>query len=70
MFGRDWEFSLADIDVLVGIWHGEADRINPVMMARYLRDAIPTAEAFLYPDRGHVSIFVVHDREMFGWLTK
>ncbi|WP_416840427.1 alpha/beta fold hydrolase [Haloferax sp. DFSO52] len=68
--GRDWGFSLDAIDVPVGIWHGQADRINPVEMGVYLRDAIPTAEAYLYPDLGHLSIFVEHDAEMFEWLTQ
>lgn len=36
----------------------------------YLRDAIPTSEAFIYPELGHISIFVEHDEEMFDWRTQ
>lgn len=70
LFGRDWGFPLEAIDVPVGIWHGRADRINPVEMSTYLRDAIPTAEPYLYPDLGHLSVFTEHDTEMFEWLTQ
>ncbi|WP_435073891.1 alpha/beta fold hydrolase [Halorubrum sp. HHNYT27] len=68
--GRDWGFPLDSIDVPVGIWHGQADRINPVEMGAYLRDVIPNAESYIYPELGHLSIFVEHDAELFEWLTR
>ncbi|MCT9097798.1 alpha/beta fold hydrolase [Haloarchaeobius sp. HME9146] len=70
LFGQDWPFSLAAIDVPVGIWHGRGDRINPVEMGTHLLDAIPTAEGHFYPELGHLSIFVEHDAEMFEWLVR
>lgn len=70
LLGQDWGFALEAIDVPVGIWHGGGDQINPVEMGEYLRDAIPTSEAYIYPELGHLSIFVEHDEEMFDWLTQ
>lgn len=70
LFGRDWGFTLQDIDVPVGIWHGEADRVNPVEMARYLQHAIPTAEVHYSPDLGHVGTIVENEGAILKWLTQ
>lgn len=70
LFAGDWGFSLADIDVPVGVWHGRADRINPIEMGEYLIDTIPTAEPYVHPDLGHISVFVECDAAMFDWLTQ
>lgn len=70
LFARDWGFSLETIDVPVGIWHGRADQINPIEMGLSLWDAIPTAEAHLYPDQGHISVIVENENAMFDWLRQ
>ena len=70
LFGRDWGFSLADIDVPVGVWHGRADRLNPVEMGLSLWRAIPTAEGHFYPDLGHLGVIVETDDAMFEWLNR
>lgn len=70
MFGRDWGFSLRSIDVPVGIWHGDADKVNPVEMGRYLHHEIPTSEAHISPDLGHIGAIVENEDEIFDWLTQ
>ncbi|WP_049898366.1 alpha/beta fold hydrolase [Halococcus agarilyticus] len=61
VFAGDWGFDLGSIDVPVFLWYGRADRIVPLSMGLYYAERIPTAEAHVYPDQGHLSI--VDDNE-------
>jgi pimeloyl-ACP methyl ester carboxylesterase len=50
---RSWGFRLEDIRTKVYIWHGEADQSAPVVMGRYLANAIPNCQATYLADEGH-----------------
>lgn len=68
IYGRPWGVDLAGIDVPVCLWHGKADTVVPVEMGLYLTEAIPTAEAHIYPDLGHLSAIDATKDDMFAWL--
>jgi pimeloyl-ACP methyl ester carboxylesterase len=53
LFGRAWGFRLADVQVPVVLWHGEADAQVPVAIARRLAREIPTCRARFLADAGH-----------------
>jgi pimeloyl-ACP methyl ester carboxylesterase len=49
-----WGFSLADIDLPVFVWWGEADRLVDRAHTEYLAAAIPGASLLTYPGEGHL----------------
>jgi len=59
LLARPWTFRPEEIRVAVRLWHGDADRIVPVEMGRYLAAAIPNCQAEFIPGAGH---YVVFDR--------
>jgi pimeloyl-ACP methyl ester carboxylesterase len=61
VFASDWEFDLDTIDVPVSLWYGKSDQIVPLSMGLHYTERIPTAEAHVYPNQGHLSI--VYDNE-------
>jgi pimeloyl-ACP methyl ester carboxylesterase len=56
IYNAPWDFSLAEIQTPVYLWHGEADNIVPVDMGRYLAQRIPACQAHFCPDQGHYSL--------------
>ena len=51
---RTWGFSLRDIAVPVFLWHGEADTLVPITMARHLASEIPQCRAHFIAGAGHL----------------
>ena len=51
-----WGFDPATITAPVLLLHGEADRVVPSSHGRWLADRIPSAELWLRPGEGHVSV--------------
>lgn len=51
-----WGFDPADITVPVLVLHGEDDRVVPAAHGRWLASRIPSAELWLRPGEGHVSV--------------
>src|SRR5437763_1761243 len=41
LFGRPWGFALADVDVPVRWWHGDADSLVPLEHARHATSPLP-----------------------------
>jgi pimeloyl-ACP methyl ester carboxylesterase len=70
-FAAPWGFGLDRIAMPVLIVQGGADRVIPRAHAEHLLDAIPTAELWLRPRDGHVSILdaspVTMDWLRHGW---
>jgi pimeloyl-ACP methyl ester carboxylesterase len=60
-FVRDWGFEVADIAVPVAIWQGGQDRMVPFAHGEWLAAEIPTAEAHLFDDQGHLSLIAQID---------
>jgi pimeloyl-ACP methyl ester carboxylesterase len=57
LFGRDWGFALEEIDCPVVVWHGEADVVVPLSVARHIVSRIERARAVFLPREGHFSVF-------------
>jgi pimeloyl-ACP methyl ester carboxylesterase len=63
-------FRLQDIRLPILLWHGEADQNIPVVMARYMADAIPNCDARFYTDEGHLSLFKKYAQEILQSLME
>lgn len=61
IYGSRWGFDLADITVPTYLWYGKADTLVPPEMGLYLAKEIPTAEAHIYPDYGHLSVITENE---------
>lgn len=55
--GRPWGFRLRDVSTPVQVWHGEADRVVPPRVGRYLATALPAALPHFVADAGHLMHF-------------
>jgi pimeloyl-ACP methyl ester carboxylesterase len=54
LFGRHWGFSLADIEVPIHMWYGDADNIVPVAHGEHMARVIPRAVLRVRPEEGHL----------------
>jgi pimeloyl-ACP methyl ester carboxylesterase len=61
LFGRDWGFSVDDIEVPVHFWHGEADRTIPLAHCRELVARVPRADLRVLAGEGHYGVLSVVD---------
>ncbi|GEL98277.1 alpha/beta fold hydrolase [Cellulomonas terrae] len=62
-----WGFDPATITAPVLLLHGEADRVVPSSHAVWLADRIPSAELWLRPGDGHVSVLAAAT-DALDWL--
>jgi pimeloyl-ACP methyl ester carboxylesterase len=69
IYGSPWGFDLADVGVPVYLWYGKADALVPPEMGLYLTRKLPTAEAHVYPDLGHLSVFRRNETAILRALT-
>ncbi len=60
IYTSPWPFTLADLDLPVRIWHGEADTIVPSSIGRHYAAHVRGAQAQFVPEEGHVSIVRNH----------
>jgi pimeloyl-ACP methyl ester carboxylesterase len=68
-FVAPWEFDPERINSPVLLLHGGQDRIAPPSHARWLARHIRSAELWLRPDDGHVSVLSSGD-EALAWLVE
>ena len=61
LFGRDWGFRLADVNVPVRWWHGDADPLVPLAAAQAAVSRLPDAELILRPGESHLGGFAMAD---------
>ena len=61
LFGRDWGFRLADVNVPVRWWHGDADPLVPLAAAQAAVSRLPDAELILRPGESHLDGFAAAD---------
>lgn len=55
LFGRDWEFRLADVKAPVRWWHGSADPVVSLNDAERAVSRLPDADLILLPGAGHLA---------------
>ena len=68
-FVRDWGFGLSGISVPVAVCQGRQDRMVPYAHGEWLAAEIPTAEAHLFEDEGHVSLIAQIDKVLADLAT-
>lgn len=62
LFARHWGFSLRDIEVPIRFWHGDADRIVPLVHSVHQAALVRDSRLTVVPGGGHFAGFdVVHD---------
>jgi pimeloyl-ACP methyl ester carboxylesterase len=69
LFGRPWGFRLADVDVPVRWWHGDADSLVGLDHARHATDLLPDCELLVRPGESHLGGFGITG-EVFSWLAE
>jgi pimeloyl-ACP methyl ester carboxylesterase len=68
-YAAPWGFDPGQVRAPALFLHGGQDRVAPVSHGRWLADRIPTAELWLRPDDGHIS--VLHSAAAaLGWLRE
>jgi pimeloyl-ACP methyl ester carboxylesterase len=60
IYGERWPFDPSQIRVPTMIWHGEADGLVPISIARYYAAALPAARTHFIPHEGHISLAAFH----------
>jgi pimeloyl-ACP methyl ester carboxylesterase len=65
---QPWGFELSAIDRPVLLLHGDDDRFVPVAHAHWLAARIPSVEARIRADDGHLTLLVQRVRETHEWL--
>ena len=68
-FARPWGFELEQIGVPVQLWQGAEDRFVPFAHGEWLAKRIPTVDAHLSPDDGHITLLVRRIGEVHEWLA-
>ena len=53
---RPWGFDLTAVSQKVTLWHGEADRVVPIVQSRHLARALPRCECRFLAHEGHYSL--------------
>ncbi|ORB31359.1 alpha/beta fold hydrolase [Mycolicibacterium parafortuitum] len=61
LFGLDWGFRMADVDVPVRWWHGDADSIISLADAQAAAEHLPAVDLLLMPDESHLGGFAKAD---------
>ncbi len=67
LFTRPWGFSLKDVEVPVGWWHGDSDPFVPLDHARQAVSRIPKSELTVRPGESHLGGMAAAG-EVLAWL--
>jgi pimeloyl-ACP methyl ester carboxylesterase len=62
-------FSVEEIGVPVLLWQGAEDRFVPLAHGEWLARRIPTCDARLSPDEGHITLLERRVGEVHEWLA-
>lgn len=55
VFSQEWGFRVADVQVPVRWWHGDADHIVPFRHGEHMVGLLPDAKLFTMPGESHIS---------------
>ena len=69
-FVSHWGFELSKIKIPVLLMHGKQDDFVPFAHGKWLAENIPNAEARLFDDDGHLSLFENRIEEIHSWLLQ
>jgi pimeloyl-ACP methyl ester carboxylesterase len=64
---RPWGFAVSDVEVPVLVVHGSADLVVPSGHGVWLAEHLPSAELWLTPDDGHLSV-MRRAADALAWL--
>ncbi len=64
---RPWGFNLEEIKIPVTLWHGTADNVTSISMARYMAGKIPGSKTMICEGEGHLLLFP-HWEEILKYL--
>src|SRR5215218_1247159 len=64
-----WGFDPAEVDAPALFVHGGRDRVVPASHGEWLARCCPSAELWLYPEDGHISV-LNHAAAAMGWLRE
>jgi pimeloyl-ACP methyl ester carboxylesterase len=67
-FMAPWGFELESIRTPVAVWHGRHDRFVPFAHGQWLARHVPSAQARLSDDDGHLTLVDNHLHEVYEWL--
>jgi pimeloyl-ACP methyl ester carboxylesterase len=67
-FVQPWGFDVRQIQAPVLVWHGAQDWMIPFAHGEWLASKLPTAEARLIPEEGHLTLAVRRVGETHAWL--
>ena len=70
LYGRAWDFDLADITAPTHLWYGGRDGVVPATVGHYLVDRIPGAELTTWGEHGHVSWMVREGLDVMRTLVE
>jgi pimeloyl-ACP methyl ester carboxylesterase len=65
-----WGFDPADVVAPALFLHGGRDRVVPAAHGEWLARRCPSAELWLYPDDGHISVLDSGAAAAMGWLRE
>lgn len=68
LVSQPWGFSLADVPMIVNLWHGLKDEMIPAAMGDYLGRALPRSETRVYAEEGQLTLWVNRFEEILGSL--
>jgi len=69
VFVRDWGFRLANIEVPVHFWHGDADPIVTLEQARHMADQVPDSTFVVRPRESHLGGFAAADEAILAVVS-
>jgi len=70
LFSRDWGFRLADVQVPVRWWHGDADHIVPFAHGQHCVERLPDAKLFVMEGESHLGGLGLAEEILGGLLQE
>ncbi len=69
LFARSWDFAAREIPGHIDLWHGDADRVVPIRVGRYMAAEIKDCNATFFAGEEHLMI-VDHTDEIIAALAR